>query len=351
MSLDGRAPTAWVGPVYPAFVAGIYAIFGHRPQVVFLFQIMSAVLMGYLVYLVGVEVIGSRTLSVLSVGALGLYFPLIQHTIRLLTEMLFTLLLALVVYLLVIAVRKRTSWWFALAVLAAGAGALCRPSLLTLPPLLFVVFVFAFRERRWLSVTGTAAFTLAMLVVMAPWTIRNYNIWHRFVPVSTEGGYVLWAGNYGEHGEFGAGRYPYPSHIRKFLDSNPSEVERNDFFTREAIRNIRARPTHFISLAGRKFLRLWFNVGYPRPPSKASLVLMFGHAVLFFFALLSVSVTKNKAGVAVIAAVLLNFTLIHMISYGTVRYALPMMPYVVLLASRGFARFVPGLADARWLPP
>lgn len=48
--------------------------------------------------------------------------------------------------------------------------------------------------RRWL---GMAALVLAgMAVVVAPWTVRNAVALDRFVPVSTGGGQVLYAGTY-----------------------------------------------------------------------------------------------------------------------------------------------------------
>jgi hypothetical protein len=90
-----------------------------------------------------------------------------------------------------------------------GATALVRPEYLGIAVLLIVV-VFA-REagvggngqdragggNHWLRGLGRAALLLAGIVlVVAPWTIRNAEALDRFVPISTGGGQVLFAGTY-----------------------------------------------------------------------------------------------------------------------------------------------------------
>lgn len=40
----------------------------------------------------------------------------------------------------------------------------------------------------------SAAFLAGFLIAVSPWWIRNYNVFNKFVPFSTEGGYTLWVG-------------------------------------------------------------------------------------------------------------------------------------------------------------
>ena len=78
-----------------------------------------------------------------------------------------------------------------------GALAMVRPEYLGVAVLVAAV-VFA-REARgdWRgSLLGAAVFLGAALVVIAPWTIRNAVALDRFVPISTGGGQVLFAGTY-----------------------------------------------------------------------------------------------------------------------------------------------------------
>ena len=78
-----------------------------------------------------------------------------------------------------------------------GALALVRPEYLGVAVLVAVV-VFA-REAKgdWRqSLLRAAVFLGALVVIIAPWTIRNGVALDRFVPISTGGGQVLFAGTY-----------------------------------------------------------------------------------------------------------------------------------------------------------
>jgi len=78
-----------------------------------------------------------------------------------------------------------------------GALAMVRPEYLGVAALVAAV-VFA-REARgdWKhSLLRAAVFLAAALVVIAPWTVRNAVALDRFVPISTGGGQVLYAGTY-----------------------------------------------------------------------------------------------------------------------------------------------------------
>ena len=78
-----------------------------------------------------------------------------------------------------------------------GALALVRPECLAVA-VLVAGAIFA-REARFdwrRSLLRAAIFFGALAVVIAPWTIRNAVALHRFVPVSTGGGQVLFAGTY-----------------------------------------------------------------------------------------------------------------------------------------------------------
>jgi hypothetical protein len=78
-----------------------------------------------------------------------------------------------------------------------GALAMVRPEYLGIA--LLVALVIAVRRVRddWRgSLLRAAVFIGAYLVIIAPWTIRNASALDRFVPISTGGGQVLYAGTY-----------------------------------------------------------------------------------------------------------------------------------------------------------
>lgn len=77
-----------------------------------------------------------------------------------------------------------------------GALALVRPEYLGIAVLVAGV-IFLREARDWRpSLARAAVFLLAGFVAIAPWTIRNAVALDRFVPISTGGGQVLFAGTY-----------------------------------------------------------------------------------------------------------------------------------------------------------
>ena len=93
--------------------------------------------------------------------------------------------------------------WIALGVVA-GLGGLVRAELLLMGPLLVLPLAWrldADRRRRLVSVAVGLG---AMAAVLAPWTIRNAVVFHRFVPVSNNLGSVARGANCDRayHGEF-----------------------------------------------------------------------------------------------------------------------------------------------------
>lgn len=88
-------------------------------------------------------------------------------------------------------------WRWLLPGVLFGALALTRPEYLAIAGLVALV-VFA-REARgdWRpSLIRAAIFVFGLVVIVAPWTVRNAIALDRFVPISTGGGQVLYAGTY-----------------------------------------------------------------------------------------------------------------------------------------------------------
>jgi hypothetical protein len=90
-----------------------------------------------------------------------------------------------------------TGWRWLLPGALFGALALTRPEYLGVAVLVAVVIAARELPRDWrLSFLRAAVFLGAAFVVIAPWTLRNAVALDRFVPISTGGGQVLFAGTY-----------------------------------------------------------------------------------------------------------------------------------------------------------
>lgn len=106
-----------------------------------------------------------------------------------------TLLLTLVVYLFLRGLRG-SRWVIFLAGLACGLGALTHGSFLLLPVVLGGLTLLA-RQPAWSRKLATAGLLLlGTVLVVLPWTARNYRVFHRVIPVVTGQGILYWLGDY-----------------------------------------------------------------------------------------------------------------------------------------------------------
>lgn len=109
--------------------------------------------------------------------------------------------------LLVVALLPWTSWTVLNAVKCTGAlvalafggallgfGILTQPSLQLLLPLLALFLLLGMRSVRT-SLPSIAAFVIGAVLVVAPWTLRNYQEFGQFVLVSTNAGSTLYRAN------------------------------------------------------------------------------------------------------------------------------------------------------------
>ena len=132
----------------------------------------------------------------------------------------------------------------------AGAGVLIRPALLFF---LMLAGLYWLWRRHWAPLV---ALTVGALVMVGPWTARNFVVHGRFVLVASEGGVTFWTGNHplaiGE-GDMAANqaikrdslalRARYPA---------LSEEAMEPVYYREAFAWIRAHPLDWLILTARK---------------------------------------------------------------------------------------------------
>jgi 4-amino-4-deoxy-L-arabinose transferase-like glycosyltransferase len=206
-------PSSNYSPGLPLFVAGLYRVTGGDHERL---ARLALALVGWLsvlfAYLIGRRLIGrlpSRPHSsevgwegvwppLLGAFVVAIYPALLEYQGMLMSEPLAAALLSGGVLAVFSACDEGASWWrWVLAGALFGALALVRPEYLGIAVLVALV-VFA-REATvdWRgSLLRAVIFLAALAVVIAPWTIRNTVALDRFVPISTGGGQVLFAGTY-----------------------------------------------------------------------------------------------------------------------------------------------------------
>ncbi|MGZ4276683.1 MAG: glycosyltransferase family 39 protein [Solirubrobacteraceae bacterium] len=177
--------TAYRAPGFPVVLATARALLGPELSGARVVQVLIGALVVALVGVVARQLWGPRTALVAT--AIAAVSPLLViYDASLISEPLFVAL-ELAAVACALHAHGRTGWAVA-AGLLAGAGALTRPIGLFL---LFALALCAGGRRAALAMIA------AGLLAIAPWTIRNFDTMHAFVPISTEAGNTL-AGTYND---------------------------------------------------------------------------------------------------------------------------------------------------------
>ncbi|MCI0561023.1 MAG: glycosyltransferase family 39 protein, partial [Nitrososphaera sp.] len=177
-------------PLYAVFISILWSLFGVDQVSIKLAQALADSVTVIVIYLIVQELFNVRT-ALLSAAIWAVYPFAIYPTIYIGTETLFTFFLSLFV-LLTVHGNKYGKWQY-----ASGAGVMLGLATLTrgttqFLPFLFPLALFALKKNknRWLLNYGT--FLLAFALVLLPWGLRNYLIFHEFIPVATASGVFLW---------------------------------------------------------------------------------------------------------------------------------------------------------------
>ena len=135
--------------------------------------------------------------GLLGATAVAIYPALLEYGGMLMSEPLAATLLSGAVPAILWAADREGRWDWLLPGALLGGLALVRPEYLAIAFLLGLV-VFARRARAdWrLGLVQAAILLAGLVIVVAPWTIRNAVALDRIVPISTGGGQVLFAGTY-----------------------------------------------------------------------------------------------------------------------------------------------------------
>jgi len=190
--------TALRPPLYPALVAGVYALCGlENFQAVRLLQALLSLLNVLVVYGLGKEV-ATRQTALWLAGLFCFYPSLLGFNNLLLTETLFTLLLCSFCYLMVLAYRREALGYLMAAGVILGLAALTRSILWMSSPLLAVFLLATWKASVPQRAVAVLAVVVPFAVTLAPWAVRNSRLEKTFVAVDTMGGRNFMMGNY-EH--------------------------------------------------------------------------------------------------------------------------------------------------------
>lgn len=348
---ESGLPTAYWPVGYPAFLALLFTFTGPHLAAVQFANLFFAGCSFWLLLRFVQKVFESELAARLSILLLTLYLNNAAYVPLVATETLYTSLLLLVSVLLL---ARQSLPMFLLIGVILGFATLIKTQTLLLAPLLVTIGY----SKNWSFSAFKAAITRAlmisifMLVVIAPWTIRNYAVFGEFILVSTNGGTSLLAGN--NPSVVGDYKHDYSETDPLFKQAEFSAANQiaADKRARQLAKEwILENPGTFIGLMPKKFFRFWapdgeaewaYQAGTPDYELHATwfrlarvtnqvyyflLLGCFGFAIWRLFR----SPAKPKLYYGLVVAV--YFTFISLVFSGQSRYHFPVMPFVLAYAA------------------
>jgi 4-amino-4-deoxy-L-arabinose transferase-like glycosyltransferase len=296
-------------------LATLFHVFYVNRWLVLLTQAVLGGITAFLLYRIGDKCLG-RGVGLLS----ALWFSIYVHHMHLSSAMVrdvtSTLLLVFVCYLLVrYTSRARGAVWVALAYTTLVHF---DPQFLFFLPILALYFLFGATRHKLLNVEYAFLFLTTVLVLLVPWTIRNYRVYGEPIPVALE------ATKYVQPFKttLGDGRGGQESGVR-------TTVQRPNFWNNsvEFWRVVRFGETTQEGAGGRtKVVPAW--------SLRHNLISIINYGVLLPFFLLGVWLSvrnRNHTGL-ILAVVVVGYYLIRAFYGGSERGRLPVEPLIILLA-------------------
>ena len=251
--------TAQWPPGYPLLLAGFYKLFGHSVLLAKMLNVLAGGAACALIYAVAAKVF-NRRVGLLAALILALFPGSIYFSTLLLTESIFTALVALLLLLVLMWALERKDVSPVRAFLRGvlfGAAALFRAEAPVL--LLVVLVVWRLAVPSWRAFVPPAGFLIAGAVLaVAPWTVRNAITMHRFIPISNGVGHTLLAGQQDDPYEKG---HAFPEmYLRLKYEDLPfpeRETKVEDEALRRALDFIFSHPGYEVQLAFEKLYHLY----------------------------------------------------------------------------------------------
>jgi Dolichyl-phosphate-mannose-protein mannosyltransferase len=344
-------PTAWVGPLFPLILAGVFKVFGvftaQSAWVILTINSLFSALTARTTWEIAARCF-NRNVAWWAAWIWALYPGAMQYAVRWVWDTSLTTFLFS--WVLVMALRMRgcggdspdatplrqavTTGQWALLGLLWGLTGLSNPALLILLPAC-LVWLLAGTPHWGRQAGGAAMATILFMVCLGPWTWRNWEAFHHFVPTRGNFGAELYLGNGpGSTGLLMEYDHPIqaPDQLRLYM--RMGEIAYAGMRGQQAWTAMRADPGRFVRNTLRRVFFFWGGV--PHPVS-ASPWVEYARGLNFVFGsvcgLLGLALALQRKAPAA-GLLLWTFLLLPLVYYAVAahaRFRHPLEPLIVVL--------------------
>lgn len=348
-------PTAWTSPVYPLILSGIFRIWGTYTFQAFVAAISLNILASVLTCL-PVYFVGRRVGGVAVAAMVAWLWALFPNAFIIPSQWIWdTCLSGLLAPCLVWATfawadSQKAGYWCAYGVLWGVALMTDATLLAGLPFLLGWMAYRAWRNaldrrnaggRRWWGMPILAGATIVLCCV--PWTVRNYEVFHSFIPLRSALGLQLWVGNNDLYKSgFPGWLHPIsnPAEQRKYIAEGEAAYMSEKL--RLAVNWMLGHPRREAELVVQRFVATWAGTAHPvkdffRTHSLLWRAVFVGNFLAAMGAVAGIAIAFGKRRIREFAVPLIAFPVVFPFAFyfsqALFRYRYPIDPLVLLLGA------------------
>jgi hypothetical protein len=364
---DPPQPTAWMAPVYPIILAAIFRSFGiFSPEsalVVLGAQAVVSALSCVLLFILATQFF-DRSVSRMSAVLLTFYPASIHFAVLKIWATTFsTTLLILLVVLFIRNSRTPSALSSGSIGACCGLAALLDPVLMSVCAALVVWMICVWARHHRGGVTSLTLLLAFAVLTITPWTLRNYFLFDRLVPIKSNFGHELLIGNHPtSNGLLPEEMSGIERSVRGYTSPLPdipmssdeiaaydemNEAETNRQYLMRGLENVAHDPTGFLIRSLHRFIRFWTLVRLP-----GDLLEGFSH-VVYFMVLVSaihgirVALKRRCSGLPLLIVLAVYPIAYYVTVVGLYRYRFPVEPFLIVFSAVALTDLMPCLRVVR----
>jgi 4-amino-4-deoxy-L-arabinose transferase-like glycosyltransferase len=332
-------PTAWEPPLYPYLMGGVFKVFGiytyASAWVLLTVNSIFTSLTCLPIYWIAHRTFGERVAR-WSVWAWAMNPYVWYWSVHWIWDTTFTPLVLSLIFLLALDLTEWRGWpgWIMFGALW-GVGALANPSMLAFLPFCGL-WIWRERFKSGLpSLAGVAAASSVFFLVLAPWLVRNYEVFGRFVFLRDDFGLQLRLGNWkGADGMLMAYLQPNLNKLELEKFQRMGELAYGADCKRLAFEWIRGNPRRFALVSLKRLVYYWNGVPKDtdsRAPWDFRNSLFLASSVLALWGL-GRALRQKARGAWLFAGLVLTYPTTYYFVFPHARYRHPIEPELLVLA-------------------
>jgi 4-amino-4-deoxy-L-arabinose transferase-like glycosyltransferase len=332
-------PTAWLGPVYPFLLSFVFRVFGTFTRA----SVLAALTVNSFISAltaIPVYVIARKTFNLKVVWWSAWLWALFPYTaywgIRWVWDTSLSALLFTLVFMmtLILAESGTLAKWLLYGVLWGIAGLTNTAELAFLPcAAIWLLYKQSHRDRIFWRNAILAI--VVFIATLTPWTIRNYQVFHKFMPVRGNFGVEFHLGNTSDaEGLWQFWLHPSQDPNQFKLYKEMGEVAYAKSKLNQTLRFIHQNPEHFAFLTTAHFVYYW--AGVPHAEKYVWIYLlkssMFLATTLLAIFGIAQALRKRRHGAVLYLLLMLSYPTIYYITFAHPRYRHPIEPEILILS-------------------